>query len=227
MEAPLPQPTAQNPLTILEIGDSLGQDLGFGLGDDVFANDPFLHIIQAAVGDTGLARPDYYDWPAHLETELQQDHPGAVVVFLGGNDGQGFTVNGQVVEFGTPLWHEDYAARVALVMSECLAAKARVLWVGMPIMGPSSLTSVMAQLDAIFRAEAAKHPGATYFSSWSLFSNAEGQYTPSEVVNGQEQVVRDSDGVHLTSYGDILLASALIGPMEKAWGIKVQPASGG
>jgi hypothetical protein len=217
------QPTAQHPLTILEIGDSLGEDLGFGLGDDIFASDPYVKVIQDAVGDTGLARPDYYNWPAHLESELQEDHPGAVVVFIGGNDGQSFDVNGGYVGFGSALWHRVYSARVALIMSECLTAGVRVLWVGMPIMQDPGFWSTMEKLNAIYKAQAKKHPGATWFPSWPVFSSPEGAYETSVVVNGESELLRDPDGVHIASYGGDLLASDLVAPMEKAWGISLFP----
>jgi hypothetical protein len=225
MQAPMQQPTKQHPLTILEIGDSLGEDLGFGLGDDVFASDPYVHVLQDAVGDTGLARPDYYNWPAHLEAELQSDHPGAVIVFIGGNDGQSFDQNGEYVGFGTALWHRVYASRVALMMRECLAAKARVLWVGMPIMQDSGFSAEMQALNSIYQAEAAEHPGVMYFSSWPVFSGSNGQYVASSLIGGQEVLLRDPDGVHIASGGGDLLAQDLVSPMEKAWGIQLFPQS--
>jgi hypothetical protein len=217
------QPTAQHPLTIIEIGDSLGEDLGFGLGNDIFASDPYVHVIQDAVGDTGLARPDYYNWPAHLESELQSEHPGAVIVFIGGNDGQSFDVNGGYVGFGTGVWHRIYAARVALMMKECLAANARVLWVGMPIMQSSAFAGVMQELNGIYRGQANRHPGVTYFASWPVFATPQGAYTESVVVNGQTELLRDPDGIHIANYGGDLLASSLIAPMEAAWDIRLFP----
>jgi hypothetical protein len=53
----LAQPTAAKPITILDVGDSLGEDLGLGLGYTLDTN-PLVHVLQDAVGDTGLARPD-------------------------------------------------------------------------------------------------------------------------------------------------------------------------
>jgi hypothetical protein len=224
-EARLPQPTAAHPLSILDIGDSLGEDLGFGLANE-FGSDPWVSIIQAAKGDTGLARPDFYDWPAALEDYLQQYRPGAVVVFLGANDGQGFVWQGNAVEFGTPVWLSVYTDRVDSMMSECQQAGAKVLWVGMPVMGSPTepyLTSEMQTVDGIYQAQAAKYPSVTYFSSWPLFSTPSGQYTSTVEVNGQLQDVRDADGIHLDNAGDELLSEALVPVMEKAWNIGLFP----
>jgi len=217
------QPTAERPLTIVEVGDSLGEDLGFGLGDYEFASDPFVRVIQAAKGDTGLARPDYYNWPAELESLLHEYRPGIVIVFIGGNDAQNFIQGSQYAGFGGAIWHRLYAARVALMMSEALHGGARVVWVGMPIMQDPGFSAEMQMLNSIYQAEAARHPGVIYFSSWSVFCNAEGQYTASATIGGQYVLLRDPDGVHIASGGGDLLAQDLVGPMEKAWRIWLFP----
>ncbi len=219
----MPQPSAQRPLTIVEVGDSLGEDLGFGLGDYEFASDPFVHVIQAAKGDTGLARPDFYNWPAALETLLAEYHPGAVIVFLGANDSQSFYQGSQYVAVFSALWHRVYAARVALMMSEALDADARVVWVGMPIMQSPAFSAEMQTMNSIYQAQAALHPGALYFSSWPVFCNSDGQYQASAVIGGQDVLLRDPDGIHIASGGGDLLAQDLVAPMERAWKIRLFP----
>ena len=222
---PLAEPTAAQPLTILEIGDSLGQDLGFGLQDEL-GSDPFVKVVQDAVGDTGLSRPDYYDWPAHLAAELQQDDPQALIVFVGGNDGQSFNVNGEAAQPFTPLWTSTYTARVATIMNEATSAGARVLWVGMPVMQNPVLAHTMQQLNAIYQAQSALHKGVTYFPSWSVFTNAAGQYTQDIAgPDGEELVLRDPDGVHIAGAGYDRLAQALIPVMNFAWGTDFKPPS--
>jgi hypothetical protein len=215
-------------MTILEVGDSLGEDLGLGMGT-VFGSNPLVKVIQASHGDSGLARPDFYNWPAILESELHRYHPAAVVVFIGGNDGQGFDLNGGVVNWGTAQWHQVYSQRVATFMQEALAAHAKVLWVGLPIMQDPSFWQEMQTQNAIYKAEAAAHPGVTYFPSAPVFENSAGQYAADLPVNGQMEQVRDSDGVHITiNYGADLIAESIIPVMEHAWGIRlVPPANSG
>lgn len=218
---PITQPATGRPLTVLEIGDSLGEDLGLGM-HDVLGSDPLVNVIQAAVGDTGLARPDYYDWPAHLAQELQQYHPGAVVVMLGGNDGQGFTDSGTSVMFGSAQWHTVYSERVAEIMNEATGAGAHVFWVGMPIMGDPGLSSEMALENQIYEQQAGIHPGVTYWSSWSLFCNGAGQYSQYlPDASGQVLMMRDADGVHLTGAGWDRLATAIVAPIQQAFGVTI------
>lgn len=225
---PLPQPTAARPMTILEVGDSLGEDLGIGMGT-VFANNPLVKVIQASHGDSGLARPDFYNWPSVLGTELQRYHPAAVVVLIGGNDGQSFNYGNGVVSWGSAQWHTVYSQRVATFMEAALKAHVKVLWVGLPIMQDPSFWREMATQNAIYKAEAASHPGVTYFDSAHVFENSAGQYADTLPVNGQAELVRDSDGVHITiNYGADLIAESIIPVMEHAWGINlVPPANAG
>ena len=75
-------------LTILDIGDSIGEDLGAGLADEL-GNVPDVKLINDSVGNTGLATLGYYNWIlAELPGQIAKYHPQAVVVMLGGNDGR-------------------------------------------------------------------------------------------------------------------------------------------
>lgn len=220
---PLAQPTAAKPLTILDIGDSIGEDLGIGLAD-VIGGAPEVHLIQASVGDTGLANIGYYDWLAELPTLIAKDHPKVVVVMLGGNDAQAFQAGNNVVQFGTSTWHRIYAARVAQLIAEATSSGARVVWVGLPIMGPTSglPNADIAEENAVFQAEAAANPAALYVASWKLFENAAGQYATYLPVNGSLVQVRDPDEVHIDPPGGTdLLATAVVHAIEAAWRIKL------
>jgi len=222
------QPKLTGDISVLEIGDSLGEDLGFGLSYE-FANDHNVHFYPAAVGDTGLVRPDYYNWPAHLQSELATDHPQVVVVFLGGNDSQNIATPSGVEVFGSAAWKATYAERAAQLMTEATSAGARVIWVGMPVMQDPTLSSNMQMMDTIFKAVAASHPGVVYLDSWPLFSTPSGQYTATKTgPNGQTWVLRDPDGTHLDSDGGDLLAAAVVAKMNASYGLHLpvlQPPS--
>jgi len=222
--AALRQPSAAKPLTLLEVGDSLGVDLGYGLGD-VLAGHLDVHLVQDAKIDTGLANVAYYNWPASLEVELKALHPRLVVVFLGGNDVQGFDAGGRLASFGTPFWRQQYSARVAAMMREATAAGAQVLWVGMPIMSPSAAVTNadMEQLNAIYQRQASRYPGVTYDSSWKVFENSSGayaEYLPN--ASGSLVEVRDPDGIHLAPpAGEDLLASAVVTAIDRTWHLHI------
>ncbi|MGO9558583.1 MAG: DUF459 domain-containing protein [Acidimicrobiales bacterium] len=221
----LPQPTKAHPLVILDIGDSIGQDLGFGLGD-VFSNDPYVRVIQKGYESTGLARPDYYNWPAVLEAYLRQYHPGVVVMMMGANDDQALSVPGGAgVPTGTAQWNRIYRSRINLVMAEASAAGAHVLWVGLPPVQNAAVTPAFAMhINQMAQQLAATTPGVTYYSSWSLLSGPGGKFVQYKKIDGNILQIRYSDGVHLAPSGWDLLASALLAPMHNAWHVNLHAA---
>jgi lysophospholipase L1-like esterase len=219
---PLKSPTTAKPMTILEIGDSLGEDLGFGLADEL-GGDLRVHLLQNAVGDTGLSNVGYFNWPATLAQQLWQYHPQLVVVFLGGNDWQGFIANGQVAFTGTKLWTSVYTQRVDELMSEATAAGAHVLWVGLPIMQDPTFGSHMAYLNAIYLSQAKRYRDVVFIPTWKLFSNSAGQYAeflPN--ASGSLIEVRDSDGIHIDPPGGTdLLGDYVVSRIEGIWHIRL------
>ncbi|MGH9298140.1 MAG: hypothetical protein ACRDZP_09235 [Acidimicrobiales bacterium] len=218
---PLGQPTTAHPLVVLDIGDSVGADLGFGLGD-IFTGDHYVDLVQKGVEVTGLARPDYFNWPSHLAADIHQFHPGAVVVMLGANDMQALQQNGNFIPLGTPGWWHDYAQRVSLIMSEATSSGAHVLWVGLPPMAGAAVTSPFAeQVNGIAKTEAGAHSGVSFVSSWYTLGGKKGKFTQFLSVGGREEQVRYSDGVHLAPAGWDLLAQSLVQPMQHDWGIQL------
>ncbi|HYA01075.1 MAG TPA: DUF459 domain-containing protein [Candidatus Binatia bacterium] len=217
----LSPPSEVHPLTILEIGDSLGEDLGWGL-TAVLGADPAVRLVEDAVGYTGLARPDYYDWPAHLEQDLAATHPAVVVVMLGANDSQDCNVSGHYIAFGSAAWLNVYSQRVASVIQEATAAGARVLWMGMPVMAEAWRSQAMTTLNDIYSDQAAAHPGVLYISSWSLLTDAGGDYAQElPDASGRMVEVRTPDGVHITTDGAILLTRAAVAAMDEDWGAAI------
>jgi hypothetical protein len=222
--APIRQPTAAHPLTILSVGDSIGEDLGIGLANEI-GNSPAVHVLQQAVGDTGLANLGYFNWIAQLPVEIAKYHPQVVVMMLGGNDAQPFQYGNTIVHPGTALWRQIYSSRVAAVITDATRAHVHVVWVGLPIMGPTSglPNSDMQAENAAFSSQAATHAGATYLSTWKLFENAAGQYsTYLNVAGGGLVQVRDPDEVHIDPPGGTnLLGSYVVSQLEALWHVRL------
>jgi uncharacterized protein len=197
---PLVQPTAKRPLVILDVGDSIGEDLGYGL-DEVIGSSRLVRLELAAQESTGLVDEDYFNWPAHLAADIQAYHPRLVVVMLGANDWNGLLQNGVGYQAGSAPWRRVYAQRVAQMMSEATSSGARVLWVGMPIMQSPSFSADMEVVNAIFEKEAALHPGVVYVPTWRLFSTRSGHFLT--YISGPQGLVqvRASDGIHIALPG--------------------------
>jgi hypothetical protein len=215
-----------SPLRVLEIGDSLGIDLGDQLQAQLDATG-LARTTVASLGDSGLVNATFYDWPAALTTFLGADHPQVVVVFIGANDDQGLDVDGAVAAPGTPAWDATYAERVDAVLREATNAGARVVWVGMPPMADPGLNSAMQREDTIYERQTETFPGALYVPSISVLGNVSGQFVASGAdVSGQSVALRTPDGVHLTPAGAAVLARVVIDAVDTRWRLSFQVPAG-
>jgi hypothetical protein len=214
-------PTATAPLRVLEIGDSLGIDLGDQLQSQLDATG-MVRTTVASLGDSGLANVAFYDWPAHLAALLIADHPQVVVVFIGANDDQGLSVDGLADAPGTPSWATAYAERVDDVLRESTTAGARVVWIGMPPMQSPDLDAAMGRQNIIYQNESARFPGTLYISSTPVLGTRSGLFQFTGVdLSGQQVDLRTPDGVHLTPAGAALLADTVIDTVERRWDISL------
>jgi uncharacterized protein len=221
---PLRTPTAANPLRVLVVGDSFGEDVELGLGRNL--NTRMVRMIPKALHSTGLSRPDYFNWPVQLRSYLAAYRADVVVVMIGANDPQALRdTNGAIVPFGGGGWEAAYRARVDRFMGEARSTGAHLMWVGLPVMGDPAYSARIHTLDRIYQTEAAAHAGVLYVDAWRLFADAHGGYTAYlPDAHGDMQVMRESDRIHLTPDGNDRLAGALLSSMERVWGLTPQAA---
>ncbi len=194
--------TAADPLRVWIGGDSLGEYVGsrllYKVADPELANVELdFHI------STGLARPDYFDWPARLSGAMQrEEQPPQVVVFMvGGNDDQTMRRDESRYDFGTPEWAEEYRRRVATMMDIAAVPGTQMLWIDLPPMASDRRNGMADVVNTILDEEAERRPWVSITSIRQLLSNAEGgyeQYLPSP--DGDEPLkARAPDGVHITA----------------------------
>ena len=161
---------------MLVVGDSIGLDLGQPLVADLAATGVVTATLDGRV-DTGLSRPDYFNWPAELRVDLANDQPAAG----GGDDGgQRPPVAGgrrqQHPPTGTPAWNAAYGQRVGAFIDEANAAGAHVLWVGMPPMAAPQLNARDAGDQRLVRPRSTPGPRqATYLASSTVLGRRPGE----------------------------------------------------
>ncbi|QGG96115.1 SGNH/GDSL hydrolase family protein [Actinomarinicola tropica] len=213
-EPELRTPTAEEPLRVWVGGDSMSQVFGQSLVAMTDATGVMESTLDYRIS-TGLTRPDYFNWPAHLDAEMERLDPEAVVIMFGANDAQGMEVDGQVYERLSPPWQEEYRRRVAGTM-DLLRSEGRVVyWVGQPIMRDPGFSDRMAQLNEIFRSEAELRPWVRFVDSYDLFANDGGAYEAFlPGVDGTVQDLRQGDGIHLSRAGGDLLARTVLDVVE-------------
>ena len=166
---------------------------------------------------TGLSRPDYFDWPAHVVEELPTLEPEVVVAMFGANDAQGLILDGSAVPYGTPAWRAEYARRAGLLMDLLVDRGRPVLWIGQPPMRNESYDAKRKGLNAIYRAEARRRPAVTFVDSAAILGAEDGGFTPHLPSSGGATLSRQADGIHLSRAGGDHLAGAVMAEIRAIW----------
>jgi len=201
-----PTPTPADPARVYIAGDS-----------DAGSFAPFVSRLLRASGvvattvdykvSSGLARPDFFDWPARLSGRIPKLNPDIVIVAFGGNDAQ--PIHGLNKQVNTPEWRAEYAKRVGAVMDLVANDGRTLIWVGVPNDNQSDTTARLKVQDEVVRAQVAAHPGVVFIDSWNIFSGLDGGYAQYVVDprDGVSKSVRsDVDGFHLNTTGAEILA---------------------
>jgi len=214
---PLRVPTAADPLRVLVVGDSIGLSFGQSLANALDATGVVHTTVDAREG-TGLARPDSFDWPAQLRADIVQFHPEVVVAMFGGNDDQDVQVNGRYIAFGSPLWGQLYGARVSQFAHTVTSSGARLLWSGLPVMRSAAKTARFTTVMGVTQQAVSAIPGAIFVNNYPTLAGPSGQYEDSlPDASGQQVLVREPDGIHVSPAGAGRLAAKAIADMTFVW----------
>ena len=210
--APTGPPTAERPAQVLVLGDS---DAGtFG---------PYLSALLDETGvvettvdykvSSGLSRPDFFDWPAHIQATVPTAAPDIIVVTFGGNDAQDIRDRGgDIVEAGPTgneePWSAEYVRRANEVLDLLQAEGRTVIWVGIPNDDNPEVTARMQVQDEAARAAVSAHPAVAFVDTWARFSGRSGGWAEYVIDprDGEGKDVRADDGFHLNEVGAEILA---------------------
>jgi len=207
--------------TILEIGDSIGSDLGWGLERELAST----HTLKLAMMDkssSGLAATWFYDWPRQLKSMIAHFHPNLVVVAVGADDEQGIRVDGHSYDFNTPGWRARYTTLIRQMDTTATKAGSYVLWVGLPIMAPAGYRAGVVAINSLFHSVAATVPGVTYLSTWSLFADSHGRFRYGASVNHTLSAIRSPDGIHFTVVGEDVFATFVAQSIAATYHVRIK-----
>jgi hypothetical protein len=197
-------PTEDQKLRLWVGGDSMSKVLGEAVVRQAVESD-LIDPTHEPQLESGLTRPDFFDWPRELDKIARKDPPyDVIVVMFGANDAQGIIEPDGTVhqDFGTPGWLAEYRRRVAGVMDLLRADDRLVVWVGQPIMRDEELAGWMSGLNEIYQQEAKTRPWVRYLDTWDLFVDEDGDYSARiEDDDGEEKLMRNPDGVHFVREG--------------------------
>ena len=210
---PVTTPTPEDPAEVLILGDSDAGSFG-----------PYLTTLLDQTGlatteldyktSSGLARPDFFDWPAHMGEIVPQVNPDIVVVTFGGNAAQGLRNVDETWAVNHPPasgvddadWRAEYGARVGAVMDYLTEGNRTLVWVGIPNDDNPEVTARMQVQDEVVRAE--RTDKVQFIDTWARFSGRNGGWAEYVIDprDGEGKDVRADDGFHLNTTGAEILA---------------------
>jgi uncharacterized protein len=219
----VPAVTAIGRCTVLEIGDSLGNDLGWGMARQL-GHDHAVRLVQADKSSSGLLTPWFYDWAQKEKVLLAQYKPQLVIITFGANDEQNLKApNGNVLAFGSAPWVTAYTGIVTKMATAATKTGAYVLWIGMPIMQPNGYRQGMVLINSVFAKVATTVPGMTFLPTWDLFANAKGQFVDAERVNNIPSLLREADGIHFSYVGENVFATFVTRSIGDVFHVQITP----
>ena len=203
--------TAEDPLQILAIGDSLMLDLQHGM-ERTLDRRPDVAVEGRGALGFGFTVP-HWDWDEDVLTDyaglVAEFRPDIVVVMIGANEFEGHVLEGEGLEPGSARWSEVLAERADEAMSRWRADGAHVYWWTTPRMrDPRFLTDALNEIWA--STTAAWGQATTDLDSMAVLGDEDGGYRDrmSDGAGGTV-LLRKAHGVHFFEVGADLLALQL------------------
>jgi len=232
-QGPAPEAPGRCHLRALLLGDSnMYGALGHALTRSLRARG--YEVARVGKPGSGLARPDFYDWPTETERMVAEQDPDLVVIILGGNDIQ--RLRDHSGEYGTAVrwddearWEGTYAARVrALAQAmdqprpDPTSPPRRLFFLSPTNRRPPKNRARVQRVWAVQRETLATYQGwgsplgVQWIDAFTASSAPTGRYlAKGPDAKGHTARYRKGDGIHLTRAG----AEAL---RDRIWATLVQ-----
>ncbi len=200
---------------ILVIGDALGGGLGAGLTRMAEPEDGF-NVTVRFNEESGIARPELYNWGESLPKILKGKSYDAAVVMLGANDRQTIRADPLRFSFGTPGWIAAYKAQTDRILDALASAGLKIYWVSVPPMADPEYEAAMRVILGIQK-ERVEAKGAVLVDIRPAFLNANGAYTDSGPDDtGIVRKLRARDGVSFFKQGNNRMGQLVLGAIKRA-----------
>jgi lysophospholipase L1-like esterase len=194
------------PLTsLLVTGDSMSQPLDADLARRMA--DVGVKTTRDPHIGTGLSKSDLLDWGAQSVKQAAKD-PDAVVIFIGANEGFPFKgPGGKAINCCGAEWAAQYATRARTMMNTYRrGGEAHVYWMLLPFPRDPDRQKIAKVVNAAIRVAAQPYAEDVTLVDFEQTFTPNDKYRVSMDVNGHDEVVRRSDGIHLNDAGAELAA---------------------
>ncbi len=198
------------PLRVFVAGDSQADPVASELDSAARSADRPTAVHNGSRIATGLARPDYFNWPAELSSVATAENPDVIIMVIGGNDAQDMQRDGEYFVVGTAEWAAEYEARVALVMDLVQSEQRRILWINQPPLREADDDHAADLINLAIANAASTRPWVRVIDAHTMFGGPDGSYVESYTgPDGESFDSRQDDGVHLTRRASRVLAGVI------------------
>jgi len=158
---------------------------------------------------TGWFRPAGGDIAAltkRITETAAKENLSFAVLMIGANDMRKMKAADTTFEFGAEGWEDAYKTRLGAVVETLRGLGKPVYIVGMPPVADAELNAAFGRFNEFYR-EAAFTANARFVDVWTVFLDADGQFTRSGPdLEGNETQLRWRDGIRFTKAGRRKLA---------------------
>jgi hypothetical protein len=208
------------------VGDSTAQPLSLGLERNIRERAEYkLRTLYR--NSSGLARPDFFDWPKVAKEQLEINAPDVAFISFGPNDTQGLLPPGKrlSVPMMTPEWRAEYARRIDAFVGLFSAKQVRVYLVLQSYNPQKKYAASMDEINAALR-EAAERLQVEVVDTPQLLADDNGEFQRVALdSHGKPIALRSEDGLHLTGAGGGYLAKRVLRILEADLAHQAEPTA--
>jgi len=200
---------AQDSYNVFVLGDSLAGGLYAGMGRLTVGDDE-LKVGGRFKEDSGVARPEFYDWNDAIPKIFESNKVDIAVILVGTNDAQPMADGVERLDFGTPQWTALYSREVDRLINTAKQGGAAVYVVSLPPMAAPSYNASIAQIADIQKRQA-EAASVRYIDVRPQLTEADGKMMirgPDDT--GDIRKIRDNDGIHFMKVGNNKLGKMVL-----------------
>jgi lysophospholipase L1-like esterase len=211
-----PQPRELD--TVLVTGDSLSMPLDAEVARRLEGQG--IQVVRDPQVGTGISSAQVGDWGSISVRQAREEEPDAVVIFIGANEGFPMAApGGGDVQCCDSEWAAVYAARVRRMMDTYRqGGEARVYWLTLPMPRDDDRQEVAQVVNEAIAVGAQPYRVHVRLLDMVELFTPGGEYRDSMEIDGEEKIVRESDGVHLNGEGAELAAETVLDALEQDFG---------
>jgi hypothetical protein len=213
-----PVPSTPQPLhRLLVTGDSLSTPLDIEIARKFADRGSGVQVKREPHLATGISNTGLVDWSRLSSTQAANDDPDAVVLFIGANEGYPMPgPNGAQVSCCGPQWEAIFRSRVSQMMDNYLKGGVqRIYWLTLPTQRDPARKPIADDVNQAIEQAAAAHGAAVRVVDLRPRFTPGDSYRDSIEINGNQTIVRESDGIHLNETGASVAADIVIGAVDK------------